>query len=258
MSQSSVVMVDQLRADLARAGFELIIHASPACFSAHPARALDALVSRSPAAVWLLFGSLESMQKWFIRRQIPCLVVGSCAPGVEMPSVDVDYRATCRHAGSLLQRRGHRSIVFLRAEGDYGGDLESEQGLLESVNVEKPMKLQFLHHNGTPADVCAKVDRAMRSATPPTAYIVARSMHVLTVMMHLMLKGKSIPKDIAVLSRDDDTFLQHAVPPVSRYSSNQVQFARRVSLVARQLAEGTPLPRQTTRLMPRLISGETV
>jgi DNA-binding LacI/PurR family transcriptional regulator len=103
-----------------------------------------------------------------------------------------------------------------------------------------------------------QVDRALRSAHPPTAYVVARSMHVITVMMHLMLRGKRIPKDIAVLSRDDETFLQHAVPSVTRYSTSQVQFARRVSVAARLLADGTPLPRTTIRLMPRLVQGETV
>ena len=258
MSQSSVVMVDQLRADLARAGLELVIHTSPACYTAHPARALDALVSRSPAAVWLLVGSLAPQQRWFARRGLPCLVVGSCAADMNLPSVDMDYRAACRHAGALLRRKGHRSIALIRAAGDYGGDLESDRGLSEVLGPDPGTHFQILRHDGTAPGVCLQVDRALRSAHPPTAYVVARSMHVITVMMHLMLRGKRIPKDIAVLSRDDETFLQHAVPSVTRYSTSQVQFARRVSVAARLLADGTPLPRTTIRLMPRLVQGETV
>ncbi|MBL9146664.1 MAG: substrate-binding domain-containing protein [Verrucomicrobiaceae bacterium] len=258
MSQSSVVMVDQLRADLARAGLELVIHTSPACYSAHPARALDALVSRSPAAVWLLVGSLAPQQRWFVRRRVPCLVVGSCDPDIGLPSVDMDYRAACRHAGALLRRKGHRSIALIRATGDYGGDLESERGLIDVLGQDPGTHFQILQHDGTAQGVCLQVDRALRSLRPPTAYVVARAMHVITVMMHLMLRGKRIPKDVAVLSRDDETFLQHAVPSVTRYSTSQVQFARRVSIAARQLAEGTPLPRTTIRLMPKLVPGETV
>ena len=258
MSQSSVVMVDHLRANLARAGLEMVIHTSPACFTAHPARALDSLVSRSPAAAWLLFGSLEPMQKWFVRHGLACLVVGSCAEGLGLPSVDVDYRAVCRHAGSLLRRRGHTTIALVRPAGEHGGDLESDRGLAESARGDASMLVRVLRHRGTATDVCAVIDEAIRSRRPPTAYIVARSPHVITVMMHLMLRGKRIPQDVAVLARDDDTVLQHAVPDVTRYSSSQTQFARRISAAVQKLAAGAALPRQSIRLMPGLVAGGTV
>ena len=83
-------------------------------------------------------------------------------------------------------------------------------------------------------------------------------MHVLTVMMHLMRRGKRIPQDVAVISRDDDPFLQSTSPAVTRYAINPAQFARRVSLAARQLAETGTLPAHAIRLMPKFLPGETV
>ncbi len=258
MPPSFVVMVDELRDKLSLAGFNLEIHVSPACFSPKPARALEALTARSPAAVWLLFGSLEPMQSWFAGSQLPCLVVGSCAPGVTLPSVDSDFRAACRHAGAMLWRKGHRSIALIRLEGDFGGDLESEQGLIEALRGGDTPSLRVLRHNGTPEHLCALLDKALRSPRPPTACIVARAVHVLTVMMFLLERGKRIPQDVAVISRDDEMFLQHAVPPVTRYTANPAHLARSVCAAARQLAETGALPPKAIRLMPQLVRGETV
>ncbi|MEZ5385996.1 MAG: substrate-binding domain-containing protein [Prosthecobacter sp.] len=258
MSPSSVVMVDELRDQLSRAGFSLEIHVSTACYSTKPAKALDLLVTRSPAAVWLLFGSLEPMQTWFSQRQLPCLVVGSCASGITLPSIDADYRATCRHAGAMMRRKGHRHIALIRTEGNFGGDVESERGLVEGLQGSDAPPLQVLRHNGTPEHLCAMLDKALRSSHPPTACIVARAVHVLTVMMFLMQRGKRIPQDMAIISRDDEAFLQHTIPPVTRYAANPTQFARSVSKAARKLAETGTLPPKAIRLMPQLVRGETL
>lgn len=258
MSPSSVVMVDELRDHLTRAGFSLQLHVSPSCFSAHPSRALEALTTRSPAAAWILFGSLEPVQGWFLRRKLPCLVVGSCASGIALPSIDVDYRAACRHAGGMLRRSGHRRIALIRPVAAYGGETDSEEGLREAMGADAASSMQVLRHNGSAAHLITILEKALRSAQPPTACIVARAVHVLTVMMHLMQRGRRIPQDMAVVSRDDETFLQHVTPGVTRYTSDPTQFARRVSTAARQLAETGALPPRAIRLMPKLLRGETV
>ena len=258
MSQSSVVMVDELRDHLIRVGFNLELHVSPGCFAAHPARALEALTTRSQAAAWILFGSLEPMQTWFIRRQLPCLVVGSCVAGVTLPSIDVAHRATCRHAAGMLRRKGHHRIAFVRPEGDYGGDTDSEEGLREGMRDDEKGSIQILRHNGTAPHLLSVLDAALRSPQPPTACVVARAVHVLTVVTHLMQRGRRIPQDMAVVSRDDESFLEHVTPTVTRYAANPVQFARRVSMAARQLAENGALPPRAIRLMPKVVRGETL
>lgn len=258
MSPSSVVMVDQLRADLAQAGLSLEIHVSSACFSDHPARTLEEITMRLPAAAWLLFGSREPMQHWFVAKGIPCLVVGSCAPAIPLPSFDSRYRAVCRHAGAMLRRKGHRCLALVRPEGAYGGETESEAGLREALEGGQPPLLEVIRHDGSPDHICALLDKALQSKNPPTAFIVARAMHVLTVMMHLMGRGLRIPRDIAVVSRDDESFLHHVVPAVTRYATSPDQFARRVSAAVLLLAKGSSLPGRAHLLMPKLIAGGTV
>jgi len=229
-----------------------------ACFSERPARALEKLVSDHPAAVWILSVSKEPMQRWFIQRQLPCLIMGSCRRGIPLPSVDADHLATCRHAGGVLLRKGHKRIALVLPQGAHGGDTDSEKGLREALADASGARLTVLRHDGSASHLCSLLDETLRLPAPPTAYLVARTMHVLTVMMHLMRRGKRIPQDIAIVSRDDDPFLQSATPAVARYSVNLAQFARRISTAARQLAETGALPAQAIRLIPRFLPGETM
>ncbi|MDP4792990.1 MAG: GntR family transcriptional regulator, partial [Verrucomicrobiales bacterium] len=72
MPPSAAVMVDELRTALNRAGFELELIVNPASFSDHPDRSLEAIVARTAASAWITYGSREPMQRWFLKRQLPC------------------------------------------------------------------------------------------------------------------------------------------------------------------------------------------
>lgn len=252
------LMMDILRNSLTKADCSVEFHVNSACFSQKPARALEKLVHQHPAIAWLVFTSKEPMQRWFIRRQLPCLIVGSCAPDIALSSMDADHRAACRHAGGVLLRKGHRRIALVLPQGAQGGDLDSAQGLREALEGKPDVRLHVLSHDGTAAHLCAQLDATMRSPNPPTAYVVARAIHVLTVMMHLMRCGKHIPQDVAVISRDDDPSLLSTSPAVARYAVNQSQFARRVSMAALQLVGTGMLEPRAIRLMPKFLPGETV
>jgi DNA-binding LacI/PurR family transcriptional regulator len=170
----------------------------------------------------------------------------------------VDYRAACRHAGGVLWRKGHRSVALVLQQDAYGGDEASEEGLREALSHLAGTQLEVLRHDGTSGHLCELLDKCLQMRRPPTAFVVAGTMQVVTVMMHLTRRGKSIPRDVAVISRDDDPFLQAAVPPVARYAVDRGQFARRLALAARQLAETGSFPAHAIRLMPKLLKGETV
>lgn len=259
MAPPMMFVVDVLRDKLAEAGYTTKFHVNRACFSAQPVRALETLVRQNPSAVWIVFGSKEPMQRWFIRQQLPCIVAGSCAPTVALPSVDVDFRATCRHAGGVLLRKGHRRLALVLPHDAYGGDVVSEEGLREALApMQEAAQLRVLRHDGTAAHLCTLLDEALRPPNAPTAFLVARAPHVLTVMMHLMRRGKRIPQDVAVISRDNEPVLESTTPLVTRYAINQAQFARRLAMAARQVAETGTLPARAIRLMPRFLLGETV
>lgn len=251
-------VMDVLRDKLTKAGFVVEFHSNRACFSSRPAKALAKLVKNHPSVAWLVLGSKEPLQRWFVRQRLPCLVVGSCASGISLPSVDVDYHAACHHAGGVLWRGGHRRIALVQLADAQGGDVDGEKGLCESLEGLPDLKLNVLRHDGTATHLCGLLDESMRSSQAPTAYLVARPKHVLTVVTHLQRHGKRIPQDVAVISRDDAYFLESTSPVIARYATNPTGLARRVAMCARQLAETGALSASAVRLMPTFVAGETI
>lgn len=257
MPSASLLVIDILREQLARNRWKLELVTDPTCYSKAPAKALEKLVRKVPAAAWLLMGSSAPLQKWFLNCSIPCLVLGTCPEEIPLPHIDADYRAVCRHAGTLFLRRGHRHIAMVMPVSSTGGDRDSERGMLEAVERDGRSKLTMLQHRSK-AHLCALLDEALKSDPRPTAYLVARAVHALTVTMHLMRRGLRLPADAVVLSRDDESFLWHTSPSLARYAVDAEQFARRAAKAVRELAETGTLASRSIRMMPRLIEDETL
>lgn len=249
--------VDTLRELLAQAGHQLEVHASPHCYTSKPARGLKKLMQRTPAAAWVLFRSTSAMQRWFAEQRLPVVVAGSCAQGLDLPSVDVDYRATCRHAATLLRQKGHERIALLLPDSNHGGDTESEHGFREALAATNTAPV-ILRHRESAEQVAQHLDDALRRKPAPTAFLVARSIHTLTVVTHLLRQGHRLPRDFAVVSRDDDAFLEHVLPRITRYAADPAKFARRLSRLVLELAETGNTSSSPVRLMPDLKRGDTV
>jgi DNA-binding LacI/PurR family transcriptional regulator len=251
-------VMETLRAKLSAAGYDVRFHAAPGCYTGSPSRGLRPFISAHPASAWLVLSAEATMQRWFTSQNIPCLILGSTIPGIHLPSVDADFHAACRHAGALLWRKGHRRIALVLPDSLLGGDFASAAGLREALEQMPGAALKILHHDTTTPGLCRVIDESLNSAKPPTAYIVGRSAHVLTVMMHLMRRGKRIPQDVAVLARDSDPILESTSPRVSRYASEPKLLAARLITALKHLADHGTLSTPTVRLMPVYVAGETL
>ena len=257
MAPTVLLMIDALRDYLVQSGWSMQLHVSPACFGSHPERALQSVVGRSPAAVWLLLSPVRPMQEWFVRRSIRCVVSGTCMRDVPLSSVDANHHATARHAGLMLLRKEHRRIALVRATEATGGDDESEAGLREALATRHDAVLRVIHHHGR--DHLVRVlDQTLSAADPPTAYFVLRAAHALTVVTHLLQCGVRIPADAAVVSRDSEDFLEHTSPLITRYGINPDTFARNIVRQVSAISETGMLAPRAIRLMSRLIAGETL
>lgn len=96
------------------------------------------------------------------------------------------------------------------------------------------------------------------TATPVDGVLVAKPAHVVTTVAHLLRRGVNIPGQVAIVSRDNDPFLEHLVPSIARYERNPTLFARKVlRLVLGHVREGVGTC-HNYRLMPTLLPGETL
>jgi DNA-binding LacI/PurR family transcriptional regulator len=71
-------------------------------------------------------------------------------------------------------------------------------------------------------------------------------------------KGVKLPQQVALISRDNDPFLESLVPAVARYERNPTLFARRVSRLVLDLVREGARPPHNYRLMPTFMEGETL
>jgi DNA-binding LacI/PurR family transcriptional regulator len=92
---------------------------------------------------------------------------------------------------------------------------------------------------------------------PPTAFLVSGPKYVLTTLGFLTQAGLRLPHDAALISRDDESFLDFGVPTIARYSTDPMLFARKVSRTVLKLAQGAPMQSSDYRVMPKFIQGQT-
>lgn len=252
MPPLTVCWLDELRERLATAGHALELVVRPTISTSRGARMLAHLERSHPGGVWILHLAPEALQRAFAARVLPALVAGSAATGVDLPSVDLDYRAVCRHAAGLLRSKGRRRPALLLPDTAAPGDAESAEGFLEGFPAAR-----VLRHDGTPAGLCRLVRSACAGREAADALVVGRSVHTLTALTSLLGEGLRVPRDVALIARDGDAFLAHAVPAPARYVSDPRRWAAAVARLVLRLAEGVRT-RSQHRLMPDFVAGGTL
>ncbi len=260
MAPLTIFYMNELRKHIQEAGLQLEILTDRRLNSSKPEKLLEGKVRDEKVACWILLSVTQQIQSWFDQRGLPALVVGSCYPEIAIPSLDIDYRAICRHAVGEFLRKGHRRLAFLTPATKVAGDEASEEGFLTGVadSGHTDANATFFRHDGTREDICRKLDRLLRAPARPTGLLISRPFHLLTAFTYLLQKGLSLPGDLSIISRDNDTYLSCLYPDIARYSYRRRHFAQRLARLIIQLATTGSLPKREHRLIPQFHSGTTV
>lgn len=260
MPPASLFYLNELRNGLQQAGLRLDVISDPGLSGSNPDPVLGRLTSDPRIQCWILAAPSEAVQHWFAERPFPILSSGSCAPGVKLPYLDLDYRAVCRHAAGVFLRNGHRRLCLFLAASPAAADHLSEDGFQEGIQRfgEGSADGRIVRHDGTREDICQKLDSLLDEEEGPTALLGSRPMHVLTAFTHLTRRGRLHPNGVSFISRDSDTFLGQVSPEITRYTFRRRSFARRLTRLTLQLADNQSLPVRPFLLMPEYLPGETV
>lgn len=226
-------------------------------FSRNPAKALEKLTSLNAAACWLLANSTEATQRWFAHGSLPCVVAGSCHPGINLPQADLDHFALCRHAAGVLLGAGHRRVALLNGRHGRAGDMESEAGFIAGVRESAHAEAQplIIHHEHSPASLTRVIERLIATPHPPTALLVSDGASYLTVVSVLAQHGLRVPHDVSVVSRDDEPFFSFLVPTPARYTVSPRAFAKKIIKPLLQLIDREAVVPHSTRILPTYTKG---
>ncbi len=226
-------------------------------FTKRPAAVLKKLIARQSTACWLLANSTEATQRWFSDQRLPCVVAGSCHPSVDLPQVDLDHYALCRHAAGVMLGAGHRCVALLNERSGRAGDLESEAGFIAGVR-ESPHGNAVplvMHHEHSSQSLSRALERLLAMPHMPTAILVSNGASYLTVISALAQRKLRVPQDVSVISRDDEPFLRFLVPPPAYYATNPHVFATRLLKSVMQSLAGEAVTPRNTRMLPTFTKG---
>jgi LacI family transcriptional regulator len=252
--------VNELKTLLMENGVLLRHYNGQKFFTHHPAKALVKLISRQSAGCWLLANSTKATQLWFSGRSTPCVIAGTCHLGIDLPQVDLDHYALCRHAAGVLLAAGHRRLALLSEHSGRAGDIQSEAGFLAGVRASPHPEASplVLNHDHSPASICKSLSRLLEMPQTPTALLVSNGASYLTVTSTLAQRGLRVPQDISVLSRDDEPFLGFLIPKPTYYAASPHIFAKRIMKPLLQSLRGEPVVPRSTRILPSFTKGASL
>lgn len=253
-----VLWIDGLRGQLAEKGCLLKILHGQAYFRANPELALERLVAQEKCGCWILVFSNRAAQCWFDENKVPCLIAGSCHEGVNLPYVDIDYRALCRHAVTTLLRQGHQRVAYMTSAPEAAGDLFSEEGFWEGIkgfSGKKKVEGRVIHHGPSPQGIAYAARRLLRGSSAPTAILLNNSFLYLSVFSTLSQMGLKVPDDVSLVCRESETFLSYLQPAPACYFQNPHQFATKVTRIAEKLLQHGAVESGSVKLMPEFIRG---
>ncbi len=251
--------LDELRAQLAARGQALRLVESRAAFSSRPATALERLVQHDSPACWVLRLSTRPMQEWFALHQRPCVVAGTCFPGITLPFVDRDHHAACRHAIGRLVAAGHRRVALLVPAAQKAGDVESEKGFREgtaSAGLGDTATVLRLPNDAGGIDRI--LGRLLAAAPAPTALLVTQPEIYLTAFSSLARRRLRVPDDVSLVSCAHDSFLDHLVPQPTGYRIAPRIFAARVLRLVVEVIEGRLTEPIGHLILPEFLTGASL
>lgn len=257
LSAQSIIILDELRRHLQQAGFELQLHIVPQTDRMAGRRRLEQLVGRTRAACWILCSCSAELQRWFAAGHGPALVLGSCHEGVDLPFIRCDAAAACRHAAGLLRAKGHRHLGLLLPVSQFAGTLEIEVAFRQATEDLPPAQAPVRFHAGDAPAVERAIFGLMRPKLRPTAIVTMMPGDALATCSLLLSRGYRIPQEVSVVSIFDDPSLSFLIPPLSRYSYDDYQFARRMARLTIKLAQRSGRPRSISTL-PHFVTGATI
>jgi DNA-binding LacI/PurR family transcriptional regulator len=254
----TVLWVNHLSTSLRDSGVDFELVHNRRCFRPGAAKALATLTHSMPKACWILGRSTQLVQAWFQRTDTPAVIAGSSHRGISLPSVDLDYRALCRHAAGELLRRGHTQLAFLHDDAGLAGDRESIEGFTSGCashaeGVPPPLVAAA---EPTPGIVTKLIARWLRKANPPTAILISSPGLYLTVLSYLGSIGVRVPKDLSLVCRDEEPFFRSIVPAPAYYRLTPEKFASSMHRSVIQVVQSTSVT--TVKLLPDFFAGASV
>jgi len=255
---SALFFLDEMRKFFEARQINMQIHRARYLPGDAVATDFEKTIRENAHACWILVSPMAPMQRWCKQNGVRAMVVG--IGDHDFPSISVDYHALCRHAAGEMLRLGHRRLAIILPNNEKIEDVQSclgfQAGLESSSHSDVLITREY--HDQTTRGVCLLADRLLRRNQGPTAWLVCRQGHFVTMLTYLLHRGIKIPSQISLVSRNTDVFADDIVPSPSRYVINDKSYARKCARLALKVIDGHASEEEVVSIMPDFLPGETL
>ena len=252
------VVENALRERLGTAGFQLQYECHPDVYRRFSGKRMRAVAVQPDTAAWVVLHATRSIQQWFAGHGLPCVISGSCHDGVNLPSVEFDYFASCFHAANLLLGKGHCHLACVAPGTLNASEQSAVNGFLAAVQRQSNAQASVTAHDGSREDICRSLTKLLQMSPPPTGYLAMLPEHTLTILGFLQSQRWRVPGDAALICRSHDMVLNYVVPSVAHYQIDCVKNGYKTAdLLIDIIRHGQGIPRHI-KIMPAFVSGETL
>lgn len=262
MRPNVALIIDQLRAQLAELGYRLHLHHGTRYFTSRSGAALQKLVDSHPHDCWVLVLANEPVKRWFYRAGVKCVVSGSCTEDVRLPFVDLDYRALGRHAVGRMVAAKHQRLALLCEKSERTGLIDCARGFCEGLALataaNPAVEGRVMQYLPSSQGLINGIEGLLRSNRPPTALLVTNPHHFLLALTYLNQTGRTVPREVSLVSTDDDPYLSFIYPTPTRYGFNAHLFAKRLFRLIQQRSLDQVIRKASVRIMPIFAKGATL
>ncbi len=256
-----LMRVDEMRQYLESHGVTLQVHRIHYTEEGKLPSSLKTLLRQVRHDVWTITSPTLTIEDFCQNHSLPFVLIGAgLSTERKISSIATNNEALCRHAVGEMLRRGHRHLALLLTDSVRGEDLESQRGFEAGVRLagRPEITVSIVHHDMTKQGVKQAVNRLLATRPRPTAWLICRQGHFLSVYSYLQHLGISIPGELSLISRDSDAYIDDLIPEPTRYVSDPKASARRSARWLLRLMEHPDFPMSHLRIMPEFIRGETL
>lgn len=199
--------------------------------------------------------------RWLEKHKLPTVILGTPAPDIQLPAVDMNSEATIRHAVEYLLRRGHWKIALLDLPtSQMVGSMKLYDAFEKSCALSRHRTVERFVETSTtrPTALESAVQRMWARTNPPTAIIVTNL--ELTIGLYTIFgqRGLRIPRDVSILCFYHWPILDALRPLPSCYKLSWPMLANRIVRMISEYQRIGVWPNRFWKLLPTLREGDSV
>jgi DNA-binding LacI/PurR family transcriptional regulator len=251
--------ISTLQQRVAKRQWHVHIHDGIPEIKRSPKIGLKKLFRATQHSCWALIRCSHEAQSIFQSEGVPAIVCGTPFPGIDLPSVDINFRATGRHAAGVLAAKGHRRIGFVGRRNGFPGDEELFEGFKEGLAASPSgPSLKKIRYGNQITDFGPILEQTTQTKDPITGIFIDCPFRYLALFTQAIKAGIRVPEDLSLISRYDSDFLGFLTPEPARYQYDPKKMAHKIHSELESRIQGDVLKSKRSLVLPDYQPGASV